>query len=111
MLQPHPDTRCPFVESIRTTLHWTPSRILTVNYNLRGAIDQLRIPEPPLAHESDELWRHTCFELFVGAQNDAEYYEFNFSPSGQSAVYGFRDYRDGGPFTSGVEPEIVDEPD
>jgi hypothetical protein len=33
--------------------------------------------------------------LFIGAKNDAEYYEFNFSPSGEWAAYGFRDYRDG----------------
>jgi hypothetical protein len=107
MLQPHPDTPCPVVESIRTALSWTPSGVLTVDYSLSGAVDQLLIPAHRLTHESDNLWRHTCFELFVGAQNDAEYYEFNFSPSGQWAVYGFRDYRDGGPFTSSVEPEIV----
>ena len=54
------------------------------------------------------MWQHTCFELFIGAQNDAEYYEFNFSPSGEWAAYGFRNYRDGGAIDSDdLEPNIA----
>ena len=44
---------------------------------------------------SDELWQHTCFEAFVRASSGSEYYEFNFSPSTQWAVYRFTDYRNG----------------
>ena len=108
VLQPHPETSHPAVESIESTLCWTPSRVLTVTYTLGGVVDQLRIPAYRSARRLDDLWRHTCFELFVGAKNDAEYYEFNFSPSGEWAAYGFRDYRDGGPFNSdGIEPKIA----
>jgi hypothetical protein len=35
------------------------------------------------------------------------YREFNLSPSGQWAVYGFRGYRDGGQRDGGVAPRIV----
>ena len=28
----------------------------------------------------DGLWRHTCFEAFVGIPGAEPYYEFNFSP-------------------------------
>ncbi len=56
----------------------------------------------------DGLWQHTCFELFIAAQNDAEYYEFNFSPSGEWAAYGFRNYRDGGAIDSDdLDPNIA----
>ena len=43
----------------------------------------------------DDLWRHTCFEAFIGMKGSAAYYEFNFSPSGEWAAYRFRAYRDG----------------
>jgi len=108
VLQPHPDTPGTVVESIESTISWTSSRVLTVTYKLSGLVDRLRILPERSPGRSDDLWRHTCFELFVGAQNDAEYYEFNFSPSGESAVYEFRDYRDGGPFSSdAIEPTIA----
>lgn len=71
--------------------------MLTITYALNGALDQLRIPPYRSPRRADGLWRSTCFEAFVGAKNDAEYYEFNFSPSGEWAAYEFRDYRDGGP--------------
>ena len=55
----------------------------------------------------DDLWQHTCFELFIGAKNDAEYYEFNFSPSGEWAAYEFRNYRDGEPIhAEELDPKI-----
>jgi hypothetical protein len=109
VLEPHPDTPLPAIESIETIVSWTPSRVLTVAYAVRGHVERLRMPEAQSSsRRSHELWRHTCFELFVGAQNDAEYYEFNFSPSGEWALYEFRDYRDGGPVGGdALEPQIA----
>ena len=92
----HPNVQCNAVESIDCFLDWKRSGILTVTYALSGAVDQLRIPPFQSPRRADGLWRSTCFEAFVGATNDSEYYEFNFSPSGEWAVYQFRDYRDGG---------------
>lgn len=42
--------------------------------------------------QADELWKTTCFELFL---NDGEgrYRELNFSPGGQWALYSFAGYR------------------
>ncbi len=48
---------------------------------------------PGAAAAADELWRHTCCELFTGVAGDAAYREFNCSPSGQWAIYGFSAYR------------------
>jgi hypothetical protein len=52
----------------------------------------------------DELWKHTCLEVFIGAEESArgrasysgrEYVEVNLSPSGDWNAYGFTDYRAG----------------
>jgi hypothetical protein len=107
-LQCHPDTACAAVESIKANIRWDEGRTLTVKYILAGALERLRIPADQAAANGNELWQHTCFELFVGAQNDAEYYEFNFSPSGAWAAYEFRDYRDGGRIhVDGLDPKIA----
>jgi hypothetical protein len=103
----HPDAPCGAVESIQCFLSWKRSGVLTITYLFKGALEQLRIPSYQSTRRGDALWRHTCFEAFVGAKNDAEYYEFNFSPSGEWAAYEFRNYRDGGPIEDdGLEPVI-----
>ncbi len=107
-LQCHPDTPSTVVENITANIRWDEGRNLTIKYSLTGAVERLRIPEDQSAIRADELWQHTCFELFIGAQNDAEYYEFNFSPSGEWAAYEFRNYRDGGPIhVDGLDPKIA----
>lgn len=108
VLHCHRDTPCTAVENINAAVRWDQSELLTVNYVLNGAVDQLRIPPDPSARGGDDLWEHTCFELFIGAKNDAEYYEFNFSPSGEWAAYEFREYRDGGPLhAEGLDAKIA----
>lgn len=47
------------------------------------------------AGRADELWRHTCLEVFVAACASQGYREFNFSPSGEWAMYAFSAYRAG----------------
>jgi hypothetical protein len=47
------------------------------------------------ASRTDELWKQTCFEAFVGSPAEESYFEFNFSPSTQWAAYGFDSYRAG----------------
>ena len=41
----------------------------------------------------DELWRHTCAELFLGIPGRRGYLEWNLSPSGHWNLYRFDDYR------------------
>lgn len=96
VLHCHPDTLCTAVENIKADIRWDQGGLLMVNYVLNGVVDQLRIPPDPSARGVEDLWEHTCFELFIGAKDDAEYYEFNFSPSGEWTAYEFRNYRDGG---------------
>lgn len=97
-LLPHPGTPCPAVRAFTVTVDCGAALQLT--YVLAGDLAALAIPAPTEPRRTDELWRHTCFEAFVAPGDGAPYYEFNFSPSGQWAVYGFASYRqrrDGAP--------------
>lgn len=43
----------------------------------------------------DELWKHTCFEAFVGGGARGAYHEINLAPSADWAAYTFEGYRAG----------------
>lgn len=64
---------------------------LMLRYRVDGCGD-LVVPPFKGHGQADELWKTTCFELFL-YDGDGRYREFNFSPSGQWAVYGFAGYR------------------
>jgi hypothetical protein len=67
---------------------------LQLVYGVAGNCAALRIPhatEKP--SPADGLWRHTCLEAFVAVEGEEAYREFNFSPSGQWAVYSFASER------------------
>jgi len=96
VLANHPETPTQYVDRVEARVSKRDGELKIV-YVLVGDLSHLRIPSPAPARRREGLWEHTCFELFIGAKNDAEYYEFNFSPSGEWAVYGFRDYRQGEP--------------
>jgi hypothetical protein len=70
---------------------------LQMTFRLDGDISRIRIPSPGAPRINTELWRHTCFEVFIAVEGQPAYHEFNFSPSGEWAVYAFSGYRDGGP--------------
>jgi hypothetical protein len=71
---------------------------LALRYRLEGQLARLRIP-PPLppqqAGRQDGLWRHTCFEAFVGPATGSSYHEYNLAPSRAWAAYAFEAYRSG----------------
>jgi hypothetical protein len=68
---------------------------LVLSYGVRGRIGDIKLPPIAAPARRDELWRHSCFEAFVGAASASAYYEFNFSPSTAWAAYRFDDYRTG----------------
>lgn len=68
---------------------------LVVRFRLTGLLDSLAIPARGCPERRDELWRHTCFEVFVQMNGGPAYAEFNFSPSGDWAAYRFDSYRTG----------------
>ena len=63
-------------------------------YRVEAPATRLRVPVASRAQRRDDLWQHTCCELFVLAPGGA-YREFNFSPSGDWAAWWFRGYREG----------------
>jgi hypothetical protein len=78
-----------------------------LTFSLAGDISSLSIPESRQPGRADDLWRHTCFEAFVMAGEGPGYHEFNFSPSGEWAVYAFRGYRDAEVLEHEITPGIV----
>lgn len=93
-LERHPDFGCDAVTCIEVEVARAPSGVLTLRYRALGAVEGLLLPPAATPARRDELWRHTCFELFVGVPGSG-YLEFNFSPSGEWAAYGFSGYRIG----------------
>ncbi|HUQ13546.1 MAG TPA: DOMON-like domain-containing protein [Novosphingobium sp.] len=67
---------------------------LRLRYRIDGR-DALVLPEFAGFGRADELWRTTCFELYLQGGDTTGYVEFNFSPSRRWAAYEFDDYREG----------------
>ncbi|MEA3013214.1 MAG: hypothetical protein QOD42_1759 [Sphingomonadales bacterium] len=90
-LIPHPETPASAVRFVSAGVQRLPGG-LDLQYVVEGDASLLVIPAPAKPYRTDELWRSTCFELFIREGNQA-YCEINLSPSGQWAAYRFQDYR------------------
>ncbi len=86
---------------------WREEGILELSYNIRpaqryGDLLDLALPssEPKFDLTSgqrlDDLWKHSCFEAFLGLPGSEKYWELNLSPSGDWNLYSFETYRRGG---------------
>jgi hypothetical protein len=91
----HPDAGGESVWSIAAEAQLTQGATLVCRYRLRGETARLRVPQAGAGRRADGLWKHTCFEAFIGAADGPGYYEFNFSPALDWAAYRFEDYRTG----------------
>ena len=94
-LRLHPDSLCLAATRIDVDVARSPAGSLLLSYVVTGKIGDLRLPPGTAAARTDELWRHTCFEVFVRPAPGEAYYEFNFAPSTQWAAYRFDRYRSG----------------
>jgi hypothetical protein len=94
-LRLHADSSCFSVTHIEVEVARPRARNLVFAYAVTGRISHLAMPPPTVAARTDQLWRRTCFEAFVGSSADLAYYEFNFAPSTQWAAYRFDSYRTG----------------
>jgi hypothetical protein len=92
-LRLHPDSSSFAVTHIEVEITRPQTRSLALAYVVTGKIGDVALPVVAAAARRDELWRHTCFEAFVGA--GVGYYEFNFAPSTHWAAYRFSSYRAG----------------
>lgn len=80
--------------SLTANLLMEPDGGLRLSYHCLTAAGTVRFPPPKPSVVADDLWRTTCCELFVGCKDAPVYREFNFSPSGEWAMYDFAAYRE-----------------
>jgi hypothetical protein len=105
-LRRFPSTRTGTVRAIRALARRPATGELEVSYRLDGDLSALLIPQPVQPRIGSELWRHTCFEIFIAVAEPA-YHEFNFSPSGGWTVYGFDGYRQRSPVINQMTPPRI----
>ena len=94
-LRLHPDSHRDAVARIEVEAARPEPGRLVLHYVLTGRTGDILWPSLAEPARTDELWRHTCFELFLRPAGDPGYCEFNFSPSTRWAAYRFGGYRTG----------------
>lgn len=99
-LRCHPSTRPEAVRAIQVLVRRSASAELLMTFRLDGDIPRIRVSSPGESRIGTELWRHTCFEVFIAVGGQPAYHEFNFAPSGEWAVYAFCGYRNGRPLSN-----------
>lgn len=90
----HPLTPASSVEAVSAHVADLATTTMTVEFNVKSASMLVLPPETGLVR-ADDLWRTTCFEVFLQRDRDAGYFELNFSPSFAWAAYAFDGYREG----------------
>ena len=93
-LTPHPTSPAAAVRALTVNIGRPAEDRLSLDFELCADLEQLRFPEPRAPQRADGLWRHTCFEAFIGQAEARAYWEYNFSPSGAWAAYQFAGYRE-----------------
>ncbi|MBM5812667.1 MAG: DOMON-like domain-containing protein [Gammaproteobacteria bacterium] len=92
----HPAIARQAVRRVGAEIGWDPQgHGLRLSFVVGGAPGELRFPPPGPAVRRDDLWRETCFELFLRPPAGTAYREFNFAPSGAWAAWTFADRRSG----------------
>ena len=89
----HSVTPCASAPNVDVHIDFSAMAELAIEYSLGGEIDKLLIPTQRALRHADNLWQHTCFEVFIAAPDNESYLEFNFAPSGEWAIYRFDSYR------------------
>ena len=98
-LLPHPETppahpRFELFASVDHAASFGATGTLNIWFGVRAPPERFVLPEGE-AHRADDLWQTTCFEVFLRAEGEEGYREWNFAPSGKWAAYDFTGYRDG----------------
>ena len=91
-LIPFPASKIPAI-TITGRISRQDNRIALL-YSLSGDTDDIFLPPPsgnPIRR--DELWKTTCFEFFLAIKDQPQYWEFNFSPTGNWNIYRMDAYR------------------
>ncbi len=67
---------------------------LKVEYEIVGDVSDYHFPKESQQKRANELWKDTCFELFIANASSKEYYEINISPSTEWNAYHFKSYKE-----------------
>ena len=93
-LHPHPAHPPTRVDAVATRVLGADAHWLRLRWRIDGA-QELVVPPFAGKGRADDLWRTTCFELFLMPEAGEAYCEFNLSPSERWAAYDFTAYRAG----------------
>ena len=66
--------------SIGSSLELTEQKAI-LSFVVKGALEEYLFPSKSILKRANELWKSTCFELFLANENEEAYYELNFSSS------------------------------
>src|ERR1700761_2485164 len=106
-LSAHPSAQCDPVQRLDVRLSFQSPGVVTLCYTLQADMSRIRVgPEGPPG-SADGLWKPTCFEAFMRPGESPGYYEFNFSPTRQWAIYRFDSYRQGMTPMEAANPPVV----
>lgn len=90
----HPGQSPLGVSSVEARIIGRDAQWLRVRWRIEGT-QQLVVPAFAGKGRADELWKTTCFELFLKPAGGEAYCEFNLSPSERWNAYDFDGYRAG----------------
>lgn len=93
-LAPHPSHPPASITKVEARIIGADASWLRVRWRIEGT-QQLVVPPFAGKGRADELWRTTCFELFLKPSGGEAYCELNLSPSERWNVYDFDGYREG----------------
>lgn len=102
-LNMHPARPSSRVRGVQVVCQFLAGGEMFLRWRIDGA-QQVILPGYAGSGRADDLWKTTCFELFLDL-GEGRYREFNFSPSGRWAAYDFASYRQ----KSG-DAELADQP-
>lgn len=95
-LMPHPESSQVIFDEFHAEIERHEGGRLWLRYHVESDPDQLALGDPSEdVLRADELWKSTCFEVFVRQKGKASYLEMNFAPTLKWAAYGFDAYREG----------------
>jgi hypothetical protein len=96
----HPDTPSGAARAVTARVRRTQGGTLALTYLIAGDLARMKIPAYAVPRPGEQLWRHTCCEVFIACHGQDAYHEFNFAPSGAWGAYAFTRYREGGPLSA-----------
>ncbi len=69
---------------------------IQASFRLKGPLEKLKMPhttKPKGPEFNQELWKHSCFELFLKSPDSDFYWEWNFAPNLDWGHFSFESYR------------------